>query len=373
MPKAKRNGNKTDSVNKRLSHAYFTASLPSSFGGKKKLIRGLKGSPKINDPVVTKWLTNRDSYTLHRPVRKRFPRRKYIVNGIDDLWQVDLTDLTALSTHNDGKKYILFVIDVFTRKLFARIMKTKTGRETSEAFEDIILTEGRSPNNLQSDQGKEFLNTQFQRVLKTYDTNHYTSKNQEIKASLVERVQRTIKGMMYRYFTHTNSYRYIDSLPQLVDSYNNTFHSAINLAPNDITSDNQESVWLFQYNPARPPKVVRHKFKIGDTVRISKYSMIFDKGYLPNWSAEVFKIARLYNTDPPVYSLKDHSGEELNGTFYEAELQRVSVFDDTYKIESILGQRKVRGKVQYLVRWLGYPPSYNSYVDRASLIQNYNN
>ena len=80
--------------------------------------------------------------------------------------------------------------------------------------------------------------------------------------------------------------------------------------------------------------------------------MIFDKGYQPNWSAEVFKIARLYNTHPPVYSLKDHAGEELNGTWYEPELQKIAVIDDTYKIESIIGQRKVRGKIQYLVRWL---------------------
>ena len=101
--------------------------------------------------------------------------------------------------------------------------------------------------------------------------------------------------------------------------------------------------------------------------------MLFDKGYLPNWSTEVFKIARLYNTDPPVYSLKDHSGEELNGTWYEPELQKITITDDTYKIESILGQRKVRGRVQYLVRWLGYPPSYDSYVDKTSLIDNYKN
>ena len=84
--------------------------------------------------------------------------------------------------------------------------------------------------------------------------------------------------------------------------------------------------------------------------------MIFDKGYLPNWSAEIFKVARLYNIKLPMYSLNDHSGEELNGTWYEPEIQKIAVIDDTYKIESIIGQRKVRGKIQYLVRWLGCLP-----------------
>ena len=249
---------------KRLSKAYFTASHSSSFGGKKKLSRGLKRLPRIKTKTITNWLRGKDTYTLHKPVRKKFPRRKYIVNGIDDLWQIDLTDLTSLSSHNDGMKYILFVIDVFSRK---SVMKTKTGRETSEAFEDIIQSEGRSPNNTQSDQGKEFQNAQFQRILKTHGTNHYTSKNQEIKASLVERVQRTVKGMMFRYFTHSNSYRYIESLPRLVNSYNNTFHSAINTTPNSVNRENQEVVWQLQYSPDEPTNI-NHKFKIGDTVRI---------------------------------------------------------------------------------------------------------
>ena len=260
MAKPKGGRNKRDSIsktNQRLKRAYFTASHPSSFGGEKKLSRGLKRSPKINSKIISNWLERRDTYTLHRPVRKRFPRRKYIVNGIDDLWQIDLTDLTSLSTHNDGKKYILFVIDVFTRKLFARVMKTKTGKDTSQAFADIVQSEGRTPNNLQSDQGKEFLNTDFQRLLKTYRINHYMSKNQEIEASLVERVQRTIKAMVFRYFTHSNSYRYIESLPKLVNSYNNTYHSAIQMAPNAVNKENEEVIWQLQYNPDKPPDIKR--------------------------------------------------------------------------------------------------------------------
>ena len=121
-----------------LKRAYFTASHPSSFGGKKKLSRGVKQSTVRSEPytalgkIINNWLERRDTYMLYRPVRERFPRRKYIVNGIDDLWQIDLTDLTSLSTHNDGEKYyILFVIDVFTRKFFARVMKDHKLLQTS--------------------------------------------------------------------------------------------------------------------------------------------------------------------------------------------------------------------------------------------------
>ena len=104
---------------------------------------------------------------------------------------------------------------------------------------------------------------------------------------------------------------------------------------------------------------------MGDQVRISKIKRTFEKGYLPNFSKEIFTISRQIPRDPPVYKLKDYDGEELKGTFYEKELQKVIKPNDVYEVEKILKKRGKGNNVQYFVKWLGYPNKFNSWI-RAS-------
>lgn len=353
----------------RLSKVYYNTKHNVGFTGKRNLIKHFKGD--VNKDKISEWLSSSDTYTLHKPVVKKFQRRKFVVSGIDALWQCDLTDLQQLANDNDGHKYILLVIDVFSRWACARVVKSKSGSDITKAFQDILDNEKRAPNQLQTDKGKEFLNTQFQTMLKKYKIDHYVTENQEIKASLVERLQRTIKTRLFRYFTHSNSYRYVDVIQNLIKSYNDTIHSGIGMKPNEVNYENQEELWQELYY--EPEMSTKFKFDIGDRVRISKYSTVFGKGYLPLWSEEVFTISRRHRTNPPVYSLKDDSGSELTGTWYEPELQRIIKDENVYKIEKILSTRKLNGKTQYLVRWAGYPPSFDSYVNKSDLIQSYKN
>jgi hypothetical protein len=211
-------------------------------------------------------------------------------------------------------------------------------------------------------------------MLKKYNIEHYVTNNQEIKASHVERLQKTIKEKMFRYFTHHGTHKYTDVLDSLIHSYNNSIHSSLGIPPNKVNGSNQEKLWQKQFNPDKPlEQYTQPKFTVGDRVRISKYSTIFSKGYLPNWSEEIFTVGEVHKTKPIVYSLKDDSETTLDGTWYEPELQKVVVTDNTYKIEAILGQRRLNGKVQYLVRWAGYPKSFDSYVNKADIVQNYKN
>jgi hypothetical protein len=109
------------------------------------------------------------------------------------------------------------------------------------------------------------------------------------------------------------------------------------------------------------------KFSPGDRVRLSKTKRTFKKGYLPNWTEELFTIVRCIETSPPVYLVKDDHGEILEGTFYAEELQKVIKTDDVYKIETILKKRKKEGRVQYLIKWHGYPESFNSWIFKQNL------
>lgn len=358
---------------KLLKKFYFNPKLPSGFGGKQKLGQALRG--KVPSTDISKWLQKTDTYTLHKPVRKNFPRRQFIVGGINALWQIDLADLPNIAKYNDGFKYILLIVDAFSKKAYARPLKSKSASEVTMALADVIETNNNeAPDKIMSDKGKEFLNSHFKSLLSKHKTHHYTSNNQEIKASMVERLQRTIKSKLFRYISHSNSNRYVDVLQDVISSYNNSMHRAHEMTPNNVNYTNQEEVWQRLYNQKDYTSYYsKHKFKIDDKVRISKYSTVFAKGYLPLWSEEIFIISKVHKTSPPVYSLKDEASDELEGTWYEPELQKVDVKYETYKIESILGQRKINGKTQYLVRWVGYPPSFDSYVNKNDLLLNYKN
>ena len=154
--------------------------------------------------------------------------------------------------------------------------------------------------------------------------------------------------------------RYIDMLPDLVYSYNHTIHHSIKKKPADVSVDNEKQVWHTLYDDRDEVKHVKYKFNIGDQVRISKIKRTFEKGYLPNFSKEIFTVSKQIPRDPPVYKLKDYDGEELKGTFYENELQKVIKPDDVYEVEKILKKRGRGRNVQYLVKWLGYPNKFNT-------------
>ena len=122
-----------------------------------------------------------------------------------------------------------------------------------------------------------------------------------------------------------------------------------------------------------PPPQHRHdvpKFRVSNRVRISKFKRLFEKGYMANLSEEMFTIHEVHPSDPPVYRLIDDLGEVLDGTFYEPELQKVSVpIDKVYRVESVLQRRKVGRRTEVLVKWYGYPSKFNSWVDAEALVR----
>ena len=149
---------------------------------------------------------------------------------------------------------------------------------------------------------------------------------------------------------------YIDKLDDIVDEYNNAYHTTIKMKPADV-KDNTYINTDKEINNKDP------KFKVGDHVRISKYKNIFAKGYMPNWSEEVFVIKKVKNTVPWTYVINDLNGEEITETFYEKELQKTN--QEEFRIEKVI--RRKGGKLY--VKWKRYNISFNSWIDKASLVQ----
>lgn len=339
---------------------YYDPIFPGSYSGRNKFAKGLsRNNLKPKTKELKQWLQKEDSYTLHKPVRWRFRRRRTYAAHIDYLWQIDLSDMSKLSRSNDGNKYILFVIDVLSKFAWAAVLKNKSGLSVQQALSRIM--QKRKPIYVQSDKGGEFLNNHVQRFLKEKGIKFYTSNNDDVKAAVVERFQRTLKGRMWRYFTKHNTRRYVDVLQALIKSYNKTYHRSIRMSPEEVNDSNQTKAWSTLYRK-HALKRTPHKFVVGDKVRISKSAFVFRKGFLPSWTLEIFTISTRLATDPPTYTLKDYSGEDIEGCFYEPELNLVKKSNDLYTIEKLLRKKKIDGKTYYFVKWLGYPRKFNSYV-----------
>ena len=117
----------------------------------------------------------------------------------------------------------------------------------------------------------------------------------------------------------------------------------------------------------KTPRKVKFKFQIGDQVRISKQRRTFKKGYLPSWTEELFVVTKRIARDPPVYRMKDLMGEDIKGIFYGKELQKVLKTDDVFRVEKVVEERTRKGKKEYIIKWMGYPDKFNSWVAEADL------
>ena len=348
-------------LQQRVRKVYYDAKQPGSFGGVVPLARALK--QKKDD--VREWLSFEDAYTLHKPVRQKFQRRRTIVGGIDHQWQADLIDVQKLKKNNGGNAYLLTCIDVFSKYAWVVPLKDKTGGSLVRAFQEIFAS-GRKPLKLQTDKGSEFKNRSVQKLLREEKIVFFTTENDDIKAAVVERFNRTLKERLWRFFTKSKNERYLDVLPDIVYAYNRSFHRSIQRAPVEVNFKNQEDVWQSLYG-GRTFSSKRNKLKIGDRVRLSKTRRVFKKGYLPSWTFELFTVVAVLRTTPTTYTIKDDSGEVLEGSFYEQELQKVGE-KTYYDIESVLDQRlDKKGQREYLVKWVGYDPSFNRWIPHRAL------
>ena len=335
--------------------SYYQAEQPGSFSGAHSFRKAL-GHP------VQKWLEAQETYTLHKPVKRKFLRRATITPGAHFQMQADLIDFSALKKFNDNCKYILVLIDVFSKVAQAIPLKNKNSSSVIEAFTELLQNTHFS--KLQTDRGTEFTNAPFRRWLKEKHIELFHSHNFDTKATIAERFIRTLKEKLWRYFTHTNTRRYIEILPKLIHSYNHSFHRSIQRTPASVDSKNQEEVWQTLYGD----RVVKDpKWNVGDWVRLSINKARFRKGYLPAWTEEIFTIHRAFRGSPPYYEIKDDHGEIIEGTFYGEELQKV-IKGDVFKIEKILKQRRRGKQHQFLIKWVGYPNSFNSWINEQDFV-----
>lgn len=355
------------SVKHTMKKVYYNPAHPGSFGGVERLRQGVRDETgeRVELEEAKDFLAEQDAYTLHKPARVHFPRNRVFVPRPLNQFQADLCDMQALAEFNDGYNYLLTVIDVFSKRAYVRPLKRKTAVETVKAFESVF-EESQTPAKLQTDDGKEFFNKSFEALMKKHNIVHFSTAS-DLKASVIERFNRSLKSRMWRYFTANNTMRYLDVLQDLVKSYNHSYHSSIKMTPMQVTKENTLQVFENLYGTPQKGNQ-KMNFKTGDLVRISKLKGVFDKKYEQSFTDEVFTVSDCIPRIPPVYKLKDYDGEPVQGSFYEQELQKVKLSQDkVFHVEKILKQRVVKGEKQVFVRWKNWPEKFNSWVKASDL------
>ncbi|UYV63129.1 hypothetical protein LAZ67_2003232 [Cordylochernes scorpioides] len=258
----------------------FTGPGTQLLTGKTRLISDLSyKSSSYSQKEVSEFLHKQDLYTLHKPVKRKFETRRVYALYKDNQCVSDL----AFMQKDKGFKYILTIIEAFTRYAWEIPIRNKTGNEITNAFREIFKE--RKPERMQTDKGTKFINCETQNLLKKHNIEWFAAQN-VTKASIVERFNRTLK---------------------------------------EIKSSNK-------------------KYNVGVKVRISKYKGQFDEGYLPNFTNEVFEISKVLSTEPVTYKIKDQNNEDVEGGIYNEELVKYDKEDDFYKVEKIIRSRTRNGK-----------------------------
>ena len=249
------------------------------------------------------------------------------------------------------------VLDLFSKYGWIVPLKDKKGETVPEAFK-TIFKEGRKPQYLWTDKGKEYYNKNMRELLEKNNITLSSTANEE-KSNVCERWNRTIKTKMWKQFTVQDNTVYLDILPKILELYNNTKHSSIKMTPLEVSNKKNKGVVYFNLYGDMQASKNRSKYKIGDKVRISKYKRkVFDKGYSPNWTEEIFIIDKIEYTNPLTYKLKDLNNEEIKGSFYEPELLKAE--QDVFRIDKVI-KRDYKNK-KALIKWKGYSDDFNSWI-----------
>ena len=337
-----------------LKDKFYNLKYPSAYSATEILKK--KGGKEF--------LIGEEAFNLHRRYRRRYPRRKVVGISLNYTTHSDLGDFQSIAQHNDGYRMLLVVVDCYSRYLHVQPLKNKSGpvmvQAMEKVFEEMKKRYGFICSRMFTDNGTEYKCAPMQQLFKANKVQHILTKS-EIKCALAERMMRTIKDRLYRYFTAKNTKRWVDVIQKFAHAINNSVNRSIKMTPASVKDgDVDESL---DTKTPRPKQ-----FKVGDTVRISKARGVFDKGYLPAWTTELFLVKKVKDaTHPPYLYLKDLNGEDIEGAFYYPEVQFVR---DTgqYKIDQVLQKKKVNGKDMVFVSWAGYPASFNSWIPAKDLI-----
>lgn len=358
-------------MHQRMKANYVNPSHPTAFSG----ITNLQKFYKIPTSKAKEFLAGETTYQLHREYKKTAVRNPFFIYELRQQVQFDLIDISKLAAFNDNIHFLLAGIDCFSRKAWLVPLKNKTAKSTLVGIQKIINPLEVKPKNVLLDRGGEFGGSviPFFRSLGI----NVIHPNSDVKAAHVERYNRSQQDLIYKFLTENETSRYIDTLPELLQSYNDRPHRSIaRLTPNEAEQYHYQDVVLDAVNKhyskiVRQGRKQREKFKIGDVVRLQKVGGRFARGYNERSTRELFTIETVNKRMPIIqYTVKSmDNGEVIEGAFYPNELQLC--LGDVFKIERVIRKRTRRGKREILVKWQDFGEQHNSWIPETNVTRKY--
>ncbi|EFP01926.1 hypothetical protein CRE_13138 [Caenorhabditis remanei] len=306
-----------ETLNTKLLEKLYNDPKKGFRGVSNLLAAARKVDRRITRKEVVAYLHTNNAYTRHFPKARHIQHNPWVATGPDSHHMADLAMLPTLKRYKKGFCYILVVVDVFSRYVFARPLKNKECATVTMAYEDILHSSWRIPARLYTDKGTEFMGKTFQKFVRSLGICHMNPKNTNVKACYAENAIMRIKNKLEKWFTATDSFEWTRVLSDIVEGLNDTYMDSIGTSPNKVTSNNSQKIWnrLYGTVQSRSPK-----YKIGDPVRVLLENSPFAKGTRAKWTSEVFKVVKIIEYDIPVYILADVEENEVDGIWYEEEM-----------------------------------------------------
>ena len=247
-----------------------------------------------------------------KPPKKYYVTNKTDVYHIDDTWSLDILDLKDYGPENNRNyRYVLVIIDNFSKFGWTIPLKNKNAQTIKDSFENILINSKRKPNLIESDRGKEFYDNIFQDFLNKNNIELY-SRNSSYGAVFAERFNKTIRDLLKRPVFEKGDGNWIDILPTITKQYNNRVHSSTKLSPKDASLKKNEGYVYKSLLDKR--KKIKPKYEIDDLVRTADLKKTLSKGDTTNWSCKLYKISEINNDTIPSYrldNLKERYNESL--------------------------------------------------------------
>ena len=371
-----------------IKEIYENLDHTASYSGVDKLYKYIKQKNDrldIGKKDIEQFLRSQDGCTYHGNVPRRFVRRPIKVCRPGLIIGSDLADFTEkIAKHNNGFRYVVILMDIFSRKVSLTAVKRKTCSNIAKIFDEYLKNSTYQYSKFFADEGAEYTGKAVQKIYNKYNIVRYNIFNRRFKNAILERFVRTLKSFLYRYFTQNNTFKFIDVLEKYEKIYNSTPHVGLGLQTPDnvhkMTDLNeiktQEKIQLTQKiknygrisrNELKNLNSSKRAFDEGTHVRIllNDAERIFGKSYEKIFSDEIFVIRKVDRSLPISYWLKDLNNKDIKGVIYHKELKRVEL-PKQYFVEKVLKTRINRetGKEEYFVQWVGWPQEFNSWVDK---------
>ena len=364
----------TPTLQERVLTAYETPGHPVAFSAPSKVAAYFH----ISESKAKEILEHSDTYNLHREYKQPRVYNPFYVHNRREQVQADLIDISKLADTNSGTRFLLLLIDIFTKRVWVYPLKNKNARTMADALRSWLESLDEVPRQLGTDRGLEFNNRLVQALLSSKRV-EWLPLGGTMKAAVAERANKSLQMLIYKYLSAKETTEYLDKLDSLVDTYNSRPHRSLKgMTPNEGDEvENEGRVQAIHHERYEKVGRVRRQklpFKVGDRVRVKTQSgkvSSSSRAYAEQFKGEYFRIVRINRTMPvAMYYLRSmDTGEVIEGGFYAQELQRSR--GEVYKIEKVLARRVRRGEAQIKVKWQNFGSRWNEWIPESSVVASY--